>query len=396
MRKYFIIQLKRLLRILPPILIVAAILFGCLAVVYDAIVSLEEEEGAQKKYQVGIVGTAGDTYLKMGLAAVESFDSTRYSVEFVEMTEPEAESAMRRGSIAAFLVIPDNFLDEAMYGNIIPLKYVCTTSAMGLVSMIKDEISQLIETMLIEAQKGIYGSGNALDDHGLDGGKIVGQISLEYVDLVFSRSRMYTVTEMKKFDGLGMGGYMLSGLCVVLFLLVCLTFAPVMIRPDQSLARVLAAKRRPAVAQVLCDFAVYMVGVLGVAAVIWLLVVVKAGQGIPLLTVLRCVPALFALSAMSFLLYEASSDLISGVILQFFVALVLSFISGCLYPITFFPDSVQRLSNWLPTGLARLQLAGCILGKSSLETTMVLLGFGCAFLAVTIVIRRIKVSGVRG
>jgi ABC-type uncharacterized transport system permease subunit len=254
----------------------------------------------------------------------------------------------------------------------------------------------LIETMLIEAQKGIYGSGNALDDYGLDGGKIVGQISLEYVDLVFSRSRMYTVTEMKKFDGLGMGGYMLSGLCVVLFLLVCLTFAPVMIRPDQSLARVLAAKRRPAVAQVLCDFAVYMVGVLGVAAVIWLLVVVKAGQGIPLLTVLRCVPALFALSAMSFLLYEASSDLISGVILQFFVALVLSFISGCLYPITFFPDSVQRLSNWLPTGLARLQLAGCILGKSSMETTMVLLGFGCAFLAVTIVIRRIKVSGVRG
>lgn len=396
MRKYFIIQLKRLLRILPPILIVAAILFGCLAVVYDAIVSLEEEEGAQKKYQVGIVGTAGDTYLKMGLAAVESFDSTRYSVEFVEMTEPEAESAMRRGSIAAFLVIPDNFLDEAMYGNIIPLKYVCTTSAMGLVSMIKDEISQLIESMLIEAQKGIYGSGNALDDHGLDGGKIVGQISLEYVDLVFSRSRMYTVTEMKKFDGLGMGGYMLSGLCVVLFLLICLTFAPVMIRPDQSLARVLAAKRRPAVAQVLCDFAVYMVGVLGVAAVIWLLVVVKAGQGIPIKTVLQCVPALFALSAMSFLLYEASSDLISGVILQFFVALVLSFISGCLYPITFFPDSVQRLSNWLPTGLARLQLAGCILGKSSLETTMVLLGFGCAFLAVTIVIRRIKVSGVRG
>ena len=396
MRKYFIIQLKRLLRILPPILIVAAILFGCLAVVYDAIVSLEEEEGAQKKYQVGIVGTAGDTYLKMGLAAVESFDSTRYSVEFVEMTEREAESAMRRGTIVAFLVIPDNFLDEAMYGNIIPLKYVCTTSAMGLVSMIKDEISQLIETMLIEAQKGIYGSGNALDDYGLDGGKIVGQISLEYVDLDFSRSRMYTVTEMKKFDGLGMGGYMLSGLCVVLFLLVCLTFAPVMIRPDQSLARVLAAKRRPAVAQVLCDFAVYMVGVLGVAAVIWLLVVVKAGQGIPLLTVLQCVPALFALSAMSFLLYEASSDLISGVILQFFVALVLSFISGCLYPITFFPDSVQRLSNWLPTGLARLQLAGCILGKSSLETTMVLLGFGCAFLAVTIVIRRIKVSGVRG
>ena len=47
MKKYFVIQLKRLLRIFPPILVVTAILFGCLAVVYDAIASLEEEEGKQ-------------------------------------------------------------------------------------------------------------------------------------------------------------------------------------------------------------------------------------------------------------------------------------------------------------------------------------------------------------
>lgn len=396
MRKYLIIQLKRLLRIFPPILIVTAILFGCLAVVYDAIVSLEEEEGKQGKFQVGIVGTAGDTFLEMGLAAVESFDSTKYTVEFVEMTESEAETAMRRGSISAFIVIPENFLDEAMYGNIIPLKYVCAAGALGMVSMIKDEISQLIEIMLIESQKGIYGAGNALNANGLNGSKIVGEISLEYVELVFARSRMYRVTEMKKFDGLGMGGYMLSGLCVVLFLLVCLTFAPVMIRSDYALARVLAARRRPAIAQTLCDFAVYMVGLLGIAAVIWLLAAAKGGEKIQFVIVLQCVPALFAIGAMSFLLYELATDLVSGVLLQFFVTLVLCFISGCLYPITFFPDSVQRLSELLPTGLARLQLSNCILGRFSMENTLALLGFGFAFLVIAVLVRRIKVSGVRG
>ena len=396
MKKYFVIQLKRLLRIFPPILVVTAILFGCLAVVYDAIASLEEEEGKQGKFQVGIVGTAGDTFLKMGLAAVESFDSTRYTVEFVEMTESDAETAMRRGKITAFIVIPENFLDEAMYGNIIPLKFVCAAGAVGMVSMIKDEISQLIEVMLIESQKGIYGSGNALNANGLNGSKIVGEISLEYVELVFARSRMYQVTEMKKFDGLGMSGYMLSGLCVTLFLLVCLTFAPVMIRGDQSLARVLAARRRPAIAQVLCDFAVYMVGLAGIVAVVWLLAVAKVGHSLQLRVILQCIPALFAIGAMSFMLYEAASDLVSGVLLQFFATLVLCFVSGCLYPITFFPDSIQKLSNMLPTGLARLQLSDCILGKYSNENTLVLAGFGCAFLAVAILIRRIKVSGVRG
>ena len=396
MKKYFVIQLKRLLRIFPPILIVTAILFGCLAVVYDAIVSLEEEEGRQGKFRVGIVGTAGDTFLKMGLAAVESFDSTRYSVEFIEMTESDAEAAMRKGAISAFIVIPENFLDEAMYGNIIPLKYVCAAGALGLVSMVKDEISQLVEVMLIESQKGIYGAGNALNANGLNGSQIVGEISLEYVDLVFARSRMYRVTEMKKFDGLGMSGYMLSGLCVVLFSLVCLTFAPVMIRADQSLARVLAARRRPAIAQVLCDFLVYMVGLLGIVALVWFLAVTKVGHQLQMNVIFQCVPALFAVGAMSFLLYELASDLISGVLLQFFVTLALCFVSGCLYPITFFPDSIQKLSNALPTGLARQQLSNCILSKYSMENTLALIGFGCTFLAVAILIRRIKVSGVRG
>lgn len=396
MRKYFIIQLKRLLRILPPILVVAAILFGCLAVVYDAILSMDDEEGEITKFKVGIVGTAGDTYLQMGLAAAESFDSSRYTIEFVEMEEADAEIAMRRGQLSAFIVIPDGFLDAAMYGEFMTMKYVCAAGALGLVSMIKDELTQVIEVMLLEAQKGIYGSGDALDAYGLNGGKIVGEISLEYVEFIFARNKMYKVTEMKMFEGLGMAGYMLSGLCVVLFLLVCLTFAPVMIRADQSLARMLAAQRKPAVCQSLCDFGVYMLGLLGITAVILVYVITNAEAAVKWNMVAQCLPAVFALGAMSFFLYEISNDLVSGVLLQFFTTLSLCFVSGCMYPITFFPESVQNISKFLPTGLARMQLSDCLIGRYSTQNTVTLLGFGCVFLAATVLTRRVKVSGVRG
>lgn len=396
MKRYFVIQLKRLLRILPPVLIVAAILFGCLGVVYDAIMSMDDDAGDQMKYQVGLVGTAGDTYLSMGLAAVESFDSTRYSVEFVEMEESEAEAAMRRGAIAAFIVIPDGFLDAAFYGDIMPLKFVCSSGSLGLEAMVKDELTQVIEIILIESQKGIYGAGNALEANGLSGSKIVTEISLEYAEFIFARSKMYRVTEMEMFDGLGMAGYMLSGLCVVLFLLICLTFSPVMIRADQSLTRMLSAKRTPAIAQVLCDFVVYMVGLLGIAAVILMIALFFGDAQISWKQPMQCLPALFSLGAMSFLMYEIASDLVSGVILQFFVTLALCFISGCLYPITFFPESVQKLAAILPTGLARMQLAECLSGQISKATSTVLVGFGVGFLAVTVLIRRMKISGVRG
>jgi len=95
-------------------------------------------------------------------------------------------------------------------------------------------------------------------------------------------------------------------------------------------------------------------------------------------------------------MYELASDLVSGVLLQFFGTLALCFICGCLYPITFFPDSVQKIAAFLPVGLARMQLADCILLKHTLQTTLALLGYGCLFALCAALVRKYKVAGVRG
>ena len=121
MGKYFCAQLKRLLRVFLPVLLVTAILFGCLMVVFDTVSSMTEESKVTTKFQIGVVGTASDFYLQMGLKAMESIDSTRFSIELVEMEEKAAEDAMRKGTIAAFMVFPEGFLDAAFHGEIMPL-----------------------------------------------------------------------------------------------------------------------------------------------------------------------------------------------------------------------------------------------------------------------------------
>lgn len=396
MKKYLLLQLKRLARILPPVLLVAAVLFGCMSLAYDAIGAMTSEEGEQTKFQVGLVGTAGDTYMQMGLAAVQSFDSTRFSVEFNQMDEKEAETAMRRGDIAAYIQFPEGFMDAAMYGNIMPMKFVTSVGADSVVSMIKEELTGIVEIMIAHTQKGIYGAGAAAGAHGGSSGAAIGGISLQYVDFIISRSKSYRVTESGVFDGLGMDGYLISGLGIVLFMLICLIFAPVMIRRDQAMARMLKSRSRPVVWQVLCDFAVYMVGLLGIACIVLLLLLIRPEAEISATMILQCLPVVFSLGAMSFLMYEAASDLVSGVLMQFFVTLALCFVSGCLYPITFFPDAVQKVAQFLPTGMARTQIGNCILGCVSWENIAALLGFGCLFLAGSVLIRRIKVAGVRG
>lgn len=396
MRRYLLLQLKRLVRILPPVLLVAAVLFGCMSLAYDAIGRISNDAGEQAKFKVGLVGTAGDSYMQMGLAAVESFDSTRFSVEFDQMEEKEAEAAMRWGKLAAFIQFPEGFMDAAMYGDIMPIKFVTSVGSDGLVSMVKEELTGVVEIMIAHTQKGIYGAGAAAGDHGGNAGAAIDGISLQYVEFIISRSKGYKVVEIGTFDGLGMDGYLISGLCIVLFMLICLIFAPAMIRRDQAMARMLKSRSRPVWLQVLCDFAVYMVGLLGIACVVLLLLLIRPEAQISATMILQCLPVVFSLEAISFLMYEAASDLISGVLMQFFVTLVLCFVSGCLYPITFFPDGVQKIAGYLPTGISRIQIGNCILGCVSWETIAALLRLGCLFLAGSVLIRRIKVTGVRG
>ena len=393
MGKYFCVQLKRLLRLFLPVLLVTAILFGCLMVVYDTIASMREESKVTTKFQIGVVGTGSDFYLQMGLKAMDSIDSTRFSIELVEMEEKAAEDAMRRGKIAAFVAFPEGFLDAALHGEILPLKFVCTAGSVGLVSMIKDEFTQMVEIMLLESQKGIYGSGDAMNSLGLSGSKVVNDISIAYAEFVFSRGNVYRATTLEAFNGLGMEGYLVTGLCIVLFLLICLTFAPMMIRRDHALGRMLCAQGRGVIAQILCDFGVYLLALAGIAAVVLAYLVFWMRATVTGAMLLRALPVLLMLGAM---MYELASDLVSGVLLQFFTALVLCFITGCMYPITFFPEAVQKLSAFLPTGIARAQIANCILQTHDAKNTVGALIYAGAFLVASVLIRRFKTAGVRG
>lgn len=397
MKKYFWMQCKRLLRLMPLVLCVAAVLFGSLSVAYCAMVSLNEGSGAKTKFKVGLVGTAGDTYLQLGLAALESLDSSRYAIDIVTMTEPDAKKAMERGDISAFVVIPEGFVDAAMRGEIRPLKYVSTSGAVGLVTIFKDEITRAINDILLEAQKGIYGAGNALRDHGLSDAQAVNELSIAYTEFVFDRAKTYSVRELGISDGLGLEGYLFCGLSVLFLMLICLPFAPLLVRRDYALARMLAARRRPAAGQAASEFGAYLLGILILLTAV-LLCFSLMGLKISAsgLTILYALPAVLTVASLSFLLYQIPSDLISGVMLQFLAALFLCFISGCLYPGYFFPEAVQRIAAVLPTGIARAQLAGCITGAFSAGQTLALLGYSAAFFAAALIVRMRKVTWVRG
>ncbi len=398
--KYFLLQLKRLVKALIPALCIMAVLFGTLTAVYGEAsrIMSDERSDLQVKMKIGMVGTVGDTYLELGMAALESLDSTRMSLEIVAMNEAEAIRAMERGDISAYITVPEGFVENALHGKILPLKYVGTSGAIGVVALMKDEITKVVDDIVVAAQKGIYGAGDAGSSVGVHDG-IVTNISIEYVKFVFDRSDAYRVKYIGTDGGLSMEQYLLTGLLTLLLMLTCLPFAPMLVKREMSLDRMLTARMIPAPVQAAMDFAVYFIGLVAVLGVM-LALVALFGTGAELAVtvdaIVHILPAVFMIASLSFMLYSLTAELISGVLLQFFSVLALGFVSGCMYPMSFFPESVQNIAVYLPTAMARAQMGGLINGEFSADASAALLVWGVAFLAVSAVVRQVKCAKVRG
>ena len=392
MRKYLLLYSKRLLKILPFVIVVTSILFGSLAVAFRVVKEMDENDAMNVKFRIGVVGTAGDRYLSLGLAAFQSMDSTRYSIELVSMNEEEAKRQMRTRNIAAYVVFPDGFMEAALRGEIMPVQYVSTAGGVDMIALIKDEITIMVEQILYESQRGTNGVGEALWDNDLVklSGKHMDGIAMEYVELALKRGKLYSARELGIGNGLDMNGYLLSSLTVLFLLLLCMGYAPLMIRADRSMEQLLASRRIGPVKQSAAEFFLYFISLWTLALAAVLLIhasdVLKGynlGPGV----VLKLLPVVLCVAAWSYLCYEISRNIVGGVLLLFLSAVVMAFVGGCMYPAYFFPESLQTIGSILPAGAARLQIAGCLTGADTTQNSYLLMGYSVLFLALAVAAR---------
>ena len=388
MSKYFALQLKRVLRYLPAVLIVIAILLGGLFTVPKLLAQHAANSTDNQKVAVALCGDIQDDFLQMALSAISTMDSSRYTLDILQMEETQAEKALSVREIAAYIVFPDGFMDSAMAGDLIPLKMVSTTGASDIVSIFKEELTAVIGQLLSSSEKGVFGLYDALRGENLPVGGHMDRLALEYVEHIVVRDRIYRVEVLGIANHLSLGQYLTCGLGVVFLLLCCLPFAPLQIRQDPALSRLLRAKGHSAAAQTLCDLGAYTLTLLCLLPVFLPLMGPKI--------LLRGIPVILALAAYSFFLFSLTDNLMTGVLMQFFSSLALCFVSGCIYPVYFFPVGVQNLAAWLPTGLARTQLAGCLTGESTVAATFGLLGYCAVFAVLSILVRLRKIRGVEG
>lgn len=405
---YFHLQLKRAARFLPFIIAVTLALCIALSLALSTLVTADNDDAKNKKIKVATVGDFVDSYLDFGMSAIQSLDSSRFTIEILSMAEDEAIDALSKGEIVGYAIIPHDFIIDAVSGEVGHIQFVTNNSGIDMFSLFKKEILELISCLLVESQNGVYAMEEICFDISISSSERNDHmtiLSTSYVALIFNRANALEIEIIGISDSLSFAGYMFAGITVLILLISAIPCAPVFIRRDMSHPKLMNANCFSPLNQILGEYAAFFVIMLINSAILTVAMALGAGKLFPmigeladmstteiLILPLLLIPATLAITAMQFLLFELTDSLISGVLLQFFCTIALAYTSGCFYPISFFPKAIRIFSSFTPSGIARAYFSSILSGTDGLLYVAELIAYAATLLAITVLVRARRIK----
>lgn len=405
---YIRMQIKRVGRSLPAVLLPAVALVGIAALLCQMIWSMSEDSADKKKVEIALVGDLSDPYLKLGMYVLEDMDPVHDTVTFLPMSEEEAIQKLDRGQITAYAVIPEGLVESIMRGENKKVTYVAAGGSAEMVSVLVRELLEAVSTFLVETQNSVYGMQRILEKYGMEEQiqAATVEFDLRYMDLFLNRAQIYEVKEIGLSNELSLQGYYVCSILLLFLLLWGITCSPLFVKKGLAFQKLLRAGGQKVWMQVTGEYVAYVllmaVCVLAIAAVLaagiravqvpvpeW----EAAGQGELFLLAVRALPVMAMISAVQLFLFELVTGIVSGVLLQFLSAVCMGYLSGCFYPISFLPSGIQKISSFLPSGIGLRYLDACMPGQAGAgrELPGIVIS-ALLFLGLTMAVRKQKLA----
>ncbi|MBE6631334.1 MAG: ABC transporter permease [Ruminococcaceae bacterium] len=408
--KYLRLQCKRVFKTLPKVFSVSLALCLFLSVIAVSLFNMDSESEEKRKINIGIVGETDDPYVSMGVAALRNMDSSRFAMDVVSLTADEAEAALKKGDISAYAVIPGDFIENALAGDVGSISFYSSSGDSGIIPLFKEEIALFVEELMVHSQKGTYGMNEAMKAEGAaDRWKRMNDICVEYLSLILSRSDLSELEILGISDELSLASYFVCGLGVFFLMLWGIGTCSLFSKRDMGIKRLLRAKGTGCFAQISAEFIPYtalmyadLLLIIAIFGTVFSLVP-NAVSTFPELNgtdlgwlisfAVKMIPVVLCLSAIQFALYEAAGGGVGGTLLQFIIFLALGYAGGCLYPIHFLPKTMQDMSVILPSSASRSYMAGLFFDEISSFDFSVIIIYAAAALGLAAFVRSRRLYG---
>lgn len=404
---YFRLQLKRVARVFPAILLTVLLSCGCLGLAAGAALEKNDSKESNIKVQIGLVGNL-DNYMGVDLTGIIRLLSDRFGIEFIPMTEEEAKKKLHDRKISTYAMIPDGIVDSIAYGsNDKKIIYVGAEGQRGISSIVMDEVADSLSTLITTSQAAIYGLQDYLWDTGREE-EISAAANEMNLACIMVLAEIFQICDLETTgldNSVSTVGYYLCSILILFVLLCGISSSPLFTKKNMELPKLLMIRGQTVGRQIIAEFLANLILLLLCFALAGFLVgmALKTGvvevpewrsfeMGTFVRFLWRMLPVILTLCAMQFMIYEWVTNIIGSILLQFSAAVGMGYLSGCFYPLYYFPEGVQRLGSVLPVGAALKYANAGIRGETDGRNLLLLLCYLALFLLLTFFIRKRRVA----
>jgi len=212
-----------------------------------------------------------------------------------------------------------------------------------------------------------------------------------YAGQIFNRDDLFSVEFVGVSEGLDFEKALQCGLTVLLLMLLSIPFAGIFVRDSYGVECLLCSKGVGALKQVLSELLLY-----GAAMLILVVAFTWGFSHTVMQKLLAGIPVALCIASFCLMIFGITRHLVSAVILQMLLGVGMCFVTGCIYPVSFFPASIQSIARFLPTGVIKTHFSGILQGKAVLESALLLMAFSVFFFAVCVGLRKYRIDHHKG
>lgn len=354
-RAYLIVQIKRLMRVLPMVVLFNFIMMIGICAIFALRVGIQEQD--ERKIGVGIVGNIDNKYMKLGVEMLNNMDSSRVSIKFESMDDSEAKKALREGQIIGYFKIDRDFIDGLENGENRPIVYVSSNG--GLMSELSKELASIFSVLIIDSERVIYAADEYLVDHPVyDRVSANTEFNIWLIKNVLARGKIYDVENISVMGNISaIDGY-ICGIIILFIMLSGVGLSGLLSGDKASMLRVLKSKGLSYMSSIICDLIISTIYVLiSMLILIGGFIIAKSFvleksllsiYSFEFVSGILIVSIMFA--SMHIFIYELIDQRVVAVLMEILLGISLGYIGGCIYPLSVFPDLIQKVAIFLPSG----------------------------------------------
>ena len=408
---YLRVLLKRAAVLLPYILLICILMLaGVSAFAYAAKENRENDE-SKEKIRIGIVADSKHRYMKMALNAVENFDYSRMSIEFLICGEEQAKEDLDQGRSGGYLVIPEDFFDKIGVGEHHPMTYVTGDKESAFGIALAEEVIRAISSVLRTCEVSVNGIMEYIDSNGFEANEVdaANELIGGYFASAVQREYMFEIVEVGVSNGQKYEAYFFCAVVVFFMMLWGVGCVPLYAGRKKALLKILSSSGVGTVRQTFAEWGVHVLLMfVGIALILpsalLSLKILVSGGVLESDLFERMLPAggglapfffriaflVVPFSTVSYLFYEFGEKVVGPLMLQALYAILTGYICGCFYPSYFFSPVLQDIGACLPAGAAMKFLAQ----PDGLRFAL-LLGYTAVGLLAAALLRKTRLEGDR-